>query len=464
MAPGWLKSRHRLGTESGLALAVVLLILVVLLLMGSTLIGLSTTENLAGANVAHTKIAFHAAETGVQEAMYRMRLDPATLSDEGDTTYSATADPVVIGKQGTPDTSWADPTSPNFWHYNPSWSYSAGGGYGGSTVYGNFLGGAAGNLDSAGRTFTSSGSSHAGSGSLVNANLANGASYTVTVAPVVGFVGGCWQYVDQLGTPLGSCTAVASNPLFKVTATGTAGSAQKRLSTMIRRFNVKPPVDGTITANTYVNVQSASAIIDGHNFDCNGNTPSDTDSVKAVTVPSGYTVSVNKPQNLQCTAGTGVSNCAGTAPPFPSTIGALLLGAGAKPEEIDALNAYLESKKIPPAQAPTAAFDDIVYIDGNYTQPPDGSKGILIVHNASTTANLGNFNTGTFKGLIIADQVNQINGSIQIIGGVIARAPSATVTLNDLAGTPSVKYSKCQIAKLSRYFPYEVVRGTWHEK
>ena len=284
MVARWMKPPHRLPTERGIALAGVLLLLVIILILGTTLLGLSMTENQAGSLVADTKAAFQAAETGIQEAMYRMRLDPATLSHEGNPTCNPTADPVVIGQQGTPDPSWADPTSPNFWKYNPpacAWTYaSGGGGYGSGAVYGNFLGGVAGNLDSAGRTFTSSGSSHATGGALVNATLANGAAYTVTVAPVVGFVGGCWQYVDQVGAPLGSCTAVATNPLFKVTATGTVRSAQKRLATMIRRFNVKPPLDGTLTANTYVNVQSASAVIDGHNFDCDGNNPSDTGRAK----------------------------------------------------------------------------------------------------------------------------------------------------------------------------------------
>ena len=290
----WMKTPRRRASESGMAILVVLLILVLLLLMGITLIGLSVTENQAGSRVADAKRAFLGAETGIVEAMYRMRLN-ATLPNEASTACSATADPVVIGQQGTPTTSWADPTSLSFWKYNPptcSWSYTAGGGYG-SGIPGNFLGGIAGNLDSAGRTFTSAGSAHAPGGALVNATLSNGAAYTASVAPVVGFVGGCWQYVNQSGVPLGSCTAVAANPLFKVTATGTVGNSGKTLATMIRRSNVKPPLDGALTANSSVsvNVQSSSAVIDGHNFDCNGNNPSDTDSVKAVTVPSGYTVS-----------------------------------------------------------------------------------------------------------------------------------------------------------------------------
>ncbi len=458
MDKDWMRSQCRLANESGLAMAVVLLFLVLILLMGTTLIGSSVTENQAASMVAGMKLALSAAEMGIQETMYRMRLDPATLSDEGDTAYSATADPVVIGKQGTPDTTWADPTNANFWHYNPSWSYTAGGGYGGGTP-GNFLGGNAGNLDIAGRTFTSSGSSHTASGSLVNASLANGASYTVTVAPVVGLVGGCWQYVDQRGAPLGSCSPpVAPNPMLKVTSTGTSRSAQKTLSTMIQRYKINPKLDGALTANSSVSIQSASAVIDGHNFDCNGNNPSDTGSVKAVTVPSGSTPSVNKPQNLQCTAGTGITKCAGTSTPFPSTIAAYLLGPNAATADINALNEYLDSVKVAPANAPATAFHGLVYVTGDYAQPPDGSSGVLIVHNATSTATLGNFNGGTFKGLIIADQL-QINGTTQVIGGITTFG-----TVASGQGNPSVKYSSCVVAGLPQNFPFEVVRGTWREQ
>jgi len=69
----------------------------------------------------------------------------------------------------TPDTSWADPTSLHSWHYDPSWAYSGSNGAG----YGNYVVGNAANLDGAGRTFTSSGSTHAAGGALMNASLTN---------------------------------------------------------------------------------------------------------------------------------------------------------------------------------------------------------------------------------------------------------------------------------------------------
>ena len=489
MARHCLNVRRSVDDQKGMAVVVALLILVMLSLLGITLMSLSMTESQIGANESDLKKAFFAAEAGIQEALYRMRLDPASLTDEGDTVCSVTSDPVVVGQQGTPDTSWPNPTSGNFWQYNPfttptacSWTYSGSSAAG----YGNYLGGIAANLDSAGRTFkvcaagdtsaycTSSTYAHKSGNPLANANLTNSSSdprsYTVTVAPVVGFVGGCWQYVDQFGAAIGSCASVATNPIFKVTSVGTAKSSQKVLSTMIRRFNINPKLDGTVTANTNINVQSAAAVIDGHNFDCNGNNPSDTNSIKAATSPTGASgISVNKPQNLQCTAGTGVANCGGTSSAFPDTIGALLLGPSTTQSQIDSLNIYLESVKIPPAQAPGSAFHGILYVDGDYTQPPDGSTGILIVHHRDGSnhdvAKLGNFNGGTFKGLIVADKINKINGNAQIIGGIFGFGNAADgVALDDVTGTPNIKYSKCVIDGLPQNFPFQFVPGTWHEQ
>lgn len=440
-----------------MAVVVALLVLALLSLLGITLMGLSVTESQIGSNEANLKKALFAAEAGIQEAMYRMRLDPATSPDEGDTVCSTTADPLVIGKLGAPAPSWADPGNANFWKYNPptcAWAYSGSS----ATGWGNYLGGNAANLDSAGRTFTSG-------GALVNANLTNGGSYTTTVAPVVGFVGGCWQYVDSFGAPLGSCATVATNPIFKVTSTGAARDGRKVLSTMIQRFTIKPPLDGALTGNTNINVQSAAAVIDGRNHDCDGNNPSNTDSVSAATSPTGASgVSINKPENLVCAAGTGTA-CKGTSSTFPSTIGALLLGPTATTTQIEAFNAYLESIKVTPAQAPTSAFHGVLYVNGNYAQPPDGSTGILIVHNTTDNANLGNFNGGTFKGVIIADKINKINGNAQIIGGIFGFGSAADgVAVDDVTGTPSIKYSKCVLDGLSQNFPFEVVKGTWHEQ
>jgi len=519
MARHCLNVRRLADDQKGMAVVVALLILVMLSLLGITLMSLSMTESQIGANESDLKKAFFAAEAGIQEAMYRMRLDPTAAlpdgSDEGDTACSTTADPVVIGEQGTPDTTWPNPTSGNFWKYNPfttptpcSWAYSGSSAAG----YGNYFGGIAANLDSAGRTFkfcaagdtsaycTSANYAHKignplAKDSTTNANLTNTASdprsYTVTVAPVVGYVGGCWQYVmpfvDGAGNPVplpgSSCVALPSpfNPFYKVTSIGTAKSSQKTLVTIIQRPNIKGP-KGALEANTNINVQSASAIIDGRNYDCNGNNPTADGNLPAATSPTGTAgISINNPDNLQCDAGTGTT-CGGTSGTFPDTIGALLV-LGTNPPAptqnqinlINALNAYLESIKIDPVAhpelLPSSAFHGILYVDGNYAKPPDGSTGILIVHHRDASnhdiATLGNFNEGRFKGLIIADKINKINGSAEIIGGIFGFGNAADgIAVDDVTGTPNIKYSSCAIDTFAppTLFPYQVVLGTWHEQ
>ncbi len=485
-----MKSQRPLASERGIALAVVLLILVVVLLLGTTLISVSVTEDQAGSIRADMKKAFSVAETGIQEAMYRMRLDPASLTDEGDTACTTTADPTVVGSvQGGAPTANPDPGNASFWKYNPfttptpcSWTYSGSNAIG----YGNYFGGIAANLDSAGRTFKSSGSAHATEGALVNAYITNTASdpraYTVTVTPLIGHDGTCWQYVNQFGAQFKPCpydpSNPPSNPMFKVTSTGTAKNAQKVLSVIIQRSNINDP-NGALEANTNINIQSASAIIDGRNYDCNGNNPSSDANLPATTSPTGAAgISVNKPENLQCDAGTGIANCGGTSGTFPDTIGALLLRGSNPPatqNQIDGVNAYLESLKIDPIahpeKLPTSAFHGILYVDGNYAKPPDGSTGILIVHHRDASnhdvATLGNFNGGTFKGLIIADKINKINGNAQIIGGIFGFGNAADgITVDDVTGTPNIKYSKCAIDTFAppTLIPYQVVLGTWHEQ
>jgi len=496
-----------MADQRGMAVVVALLVLALLSLLGITLMGLSVTESQIGSNEADLKKAFFAAEAGIQEAMYRIRLDPNAFSYEGASPgvpCTAAADPLVIGfVQGTPPNASLtvpslSPSSPpsggiaNNWNYNPvatptacsSWTYSGSD----TTDYGNYFGKNPANLDSAGRTFrfcaagdtsaycTSANYAHKIGNQLANANIINTASdprsYTVTVAPVVGYVGGCWQYVNQFGTPLplkGSAVAcdpgaIPKNPMYKVTSIGTAKTSQKVLSTMIRHYSIDPHLDGAVTANANVNIQSAAARIDGREHDCDGTLLFPYGILKAVSVPSGDTVTLNKPQNLTCssiTPGTDIvtgANCVGTSTPFPSTIGAFLLGPTAAIEEINAFNDYLESIKIAPVNAPTSAFHGVVYVDGNYAQPPDGSTGVLIVHNAASNATLGNYNGGTFKGLIIADAMD-INGTANIIGAVVT---FAAVSAGE--GNPSIKYSKCIMEGLAQNFMLHAVKGTWHEQ
>jgi hypothetical protein len=318
------------------------------------------------------------------------------------------------------------------------------------------------------------------------------------MAPVVGFVGGCWQYVDQFGIRLvdpPSCATVAINPIFKVTSIGTARDGRKVLSTMIRRFNVNPNPDAPLTANSDVEVTSATAIVDGRNYLCNGTDLAGDQNKPAVAAPpkpppneTQPDINVNNTGNLVCEDGTGVEQCGTIRTPFPPTIGRLLMGSSATQSEVDTFDAYLLSIKKTPGvdtypENVGAPFHGILYVDGDYTQPPDGSTGILIVHHRVSynqtygtppqtctntggcdVANLGNWNGGTFTGLVIADAINKINGNVTIVGAVYGWGSSSTVEVDITAGTPQIKYSKCVLDGLNQNFPFQIVNGTWHEQ
>src|SRR3970040_632756 len=112
---------RRMADQTGMAVAIALLILALLSLLGITLMGVSLTESHIGSNESDLKKALFAAEAGIQEAMYRMRLDPVTLPDEGDTSCGAAADPALVGfvQGGALTIPSPDPGNANFWKYNP---------------------------------------------------------------------------------------------------------------------------------------------------------------------------------------------------------------------------------------------------------------------------------------------------------------------------------------------------------
>ena len=98
----------------------------------------------------------------------------------------------------------------------------------------------------------------------------------------------------------------------------------------------------------------------------------------------------------------------------------------------------------------TTPFNGIVYLTGNFHGPVHfgNSSGILIVHNAFTNAQL-HINNGSFKGLIIIDQMDKINGTATILGAVATLCTGAVSTFGN--GTAEVLYSSYVLNNLSNY-------------
>lgn len=112
----------------------------------------------------------------------------------------------------------------------------------------------------------------------------------------------------------------------------------------------------------------------------------------------------------------------------------------------------------------TPPFHGIYYVT-NSVGPVhfDGSSGILIVHNSFKTAEL-TMNDGTFKGLIIADMVGQVNGNCVILGAVV------TISETDISsfgnGSAQILYSEYVMNNLGKYcenVKKKITEVSWRE-
>jgi hypothetical protein len=130
----------------------------------------------------------------------------------------------------------------------------------------------------------------------------------------------------------------------------------------------------------------------------------------------------------------------------------------------------------------------LVYVNGDYGSGAAGGNkvdgtGILIVHNplynprehdpadplynaakASNPsvygpANLGNINGGTFRGLIIADKIDKINGNIDIFGAIVSLTEIDVAKIG--AGTAEIKYSCAALQQVGNSIPVPPTRLSW---
>lgn len=100
----------------------------------------------------------------------------------------------------------------------------------------------------------------------------------------------------------------------------------------------------------------------------------------------------------------------------------------------------------------TTPIKGIVYLTGNYYGPIDfnDSYGILIIHNAYSNAQ-SKINGGTFKGLIITDQMDKINGNATVLGSVVTLATGTASTFGN--GGANINYSSAVLNNLSDFCP-----------
>ncbi|HZH73243.1 MAG TPA: hypothetical protein VFD91_12175 [Mariniphaga sp.] len=112
----------------------------------------------------------------------------------------------------------------------------------------------------------------------------------------------------------------------------------------------------------------------------------------------------------------------------------------------------------------TVPFKGIQYVTKSVGPVHFGSSsGILIVHNDAGDAKL-KINQGTFKGLIICDQMDKINGVAEIIGGIAALGKNSESIFGN--GNADILYSTGVLLNLGDYCENvrkKIVEIVWQE-
>lgn len=112
-----------------------------------------------------------------------------------------------------------------------------------------------------------------------------------------------------------------------------------------------------------------------------------------------------------------------------------------------------------------STFHGIVYdtVDDAGVLHIGGSSGILIVHNSSKTATVQINANGTFKGLIIVDNMDKFTGGITGVGAVAVLGTAETMFGN---GTANLHYSSQVLGNLASYcnnIGFKIDQLSWRE-
>ena len=223
-----------------------------------------------------------------------------------------------------------------------------------------------------------------------------------------------------------------------ITATGTYNNVSRVVKAKVVK-TLPPGVKGALTSAGNLSFLG-NINVDGRDHDSSDNLTGDSGTYGA---SSGGTVSQGGSSDI---GGNGI---APANPANPATIEQNQSdNTWTTPEELLGVSTgSLDQYKT--SSAPSFPMSGIVYYTGNNITAPDfgtssnPSTGILIVHNTTADALLKNAH-GTFKGVIIADNVVHINGTALIIGGVIAK--TSTQTTGD--GSAEVHYSSSVLSNL----------------
>jgi hypothetical protein len=243
----------------------------------------------------------------------------------------------------------------------------------------------------------------------------------------------------------------------KLTARGQLDTEKDTVRAVARARYIPPGVRGAITANTTVSTLGGF-MMDGREHDTSGNVITGQGTLAVSTVGSfdqggastggGTDNGVDYPPTNPANPGVYEENAAWQGG-FPATPDSVMGGASQGFPE-GKLKALAQSganggQYVTNPASLTFPLSGVTYVElpsGDTWQSMDfgASTGILVVHNSARNATIKNLNSGTFKGLIIADDVDKIHCSI--LGGVVVLKSIGNCIGN---GTGNVKYCSALI-------------------
>ena len=235
------------------------------------------------------------------------------------------------------------------------------------------------------------------------------------------------------------CMTGGSTDTFMVLANGFEGDKCIELeitAALVPKlpFDITGKVRGAITARQYVEL-SGTIDIDGREYD----------SLDNYVGPGTYGVYTCDGLNLK-----GNAQIAGNGDPLSKTKNSLNCVEYATPETymtspeafIGVPSGSLDGFKVSVSSL-NGPFSGINYIDGasgtvkvDFGKKGEVSSGILIVHNSSYSLCLKMNGNAYFKGLIICDGLDKLDGNAAILGAVVVLGVS-----DKSNGTASVRYS-----------------------
>jgi Flp pilus assembly pilin Flp len=203
-------------------------------------------------------------------------------------------------------------------------------------------------------------------------------------------------------------------------------------------------IDGAVTSRYNVDL-TGGIVIDGRDYDSTGNYVGNG--------IYGISTCMNMSQN-----GTSEVGGQGVAPVDKDGIAAVRSTVCREMAPISAAFGSPEAFLGVPAgsldQFKTATLEDdfqgIYYVEGDVGPIHlDNARGILIVHNSTSTAELKINSDGNFKGLIICDVMNKINGTFDILGAAVTLGTAKNSEFGN--GDATLRYSAQVLSNLVDY-------------